>query len=134
MKPKSTAALLADRLEQRRAAQRPTVEREPGAPMFASVGQPQAQGSSRSRLVLALAAAGVGMGSLLLAAELFGWGRPDVPVRVHMMADEAALAEATINAPTVPVAEAPPAEGSSPLRGQLDGADRGPASFTGSTP
>jgi hypothetical protein len=134
MKPKSTAALLADRLEQRKAAQRPTVERKPGAPMFASVGQPQARGSSRSRLVLALAAAGVGMGSLLLAAQLFGWGRPEVPVRVHMMADQAALAEAALDAPMVPVAEAPTAEGSPAIGGQLEVADRGPASFTGSTP
>lgn len=134
MKPKSTAALLADRLEQRKAAQRPSVERKPGAPMFASVGQPQAQGSSRSRLVLALAAAGVGMGSLLLAAELFGWGRPEVPVRVHMMADEAALAEASLDAPMAPVVEAAPAEGALPAGGQLEAADRGPASFTGSTP
>lgn len=111
MKPKSTAELIADRQQQRRAAQRPSVERPAGAPMFSSVGRAQGRGSSRSRLVLAIAAAGVGLGSLRLAAELFGWGRPEAPVRVYMMAEQAERAAASLGA-AQPLAEA---EAPSPL-------------------
>ena len=112
MKPKSTAELLAERQQQRKAASRPSAIRPVGAPMFASVGRDQPRASSRSRVVLALASVGVGLGTLSLMAQLFGWGRPEAPVRVHMMGDEAEAAAAAIARP--PVVQAPAADPPSP--------------------
>lgn len=98
MPPQTTAAMLAARKAARKAAQagpRP----DASGPMFSSIGQDAPRQHGSSRVVLAIAAVGIGVASLSLAAQLFGWGRPTPPVRVHMMADEADAAARAMDTP-----------------------------------
>jgi hypothetical protein len=101
MPPQSTAALLAARRAARR-AEAPASSPAPGGPMFSTVGQDAPRRPGASRVVLAIAAVGLSLATLSLAREVFGWGRPQAPVRVQMMADEADAAARALDAPPPP--------------------------------
>jgi len=98
MPTQPTAALLAARRAARRAPKGASSPASDG-PMFSSIGQDAPRRGGPSRLVLAVATLGVGAASLALAAQLFGWGRPPLPVRVEMMAEEADAAARALQAP-----------------------------------